>query len=807
MGKQGSKLLCGCGRKNTRPKTIIYHPSDEPELDIQQKAALLKDQDDDVTVSKIELHTTTDSDKDRISIQLAEKTSKSVGLIMGYLTYGTGFRVGEKYVMTSLHFVKDICSFGGIFKESNLESPDVYICFGYTYKFKEDSRIFHFRGQMQYANEELDVAILELTERDNKSLPPKILCSIDSNYDCLFNVLGQSYSIPNQITAYNIKILQKDMNVINKARAWSLDMFYENGYIGLDDPNVELCYCKYQFGMDGSPGIVPILQEKGLSSEESKRQINLQIAQNECSQEIRRDHESQRHKVSTSFKETIYVKQDDPSDSVLTNNTQNMQSNESDSDNEITYVKMVAPRNNAAVSKSNFDRLSMNINHTEKCRSDDDRRGCSVNKSVTYQNMPLRDDSNKHTSKDISTDSNQLEEVSVDTSPNLDGFNLCLTQQENVTDDRKDEDQVSEINLLAEELNENKEYLSDLSVDDTHHTDYGLNDTHHTDYGLNDTHHTDYGLNDAHHTDYGLHDTHHTDYGWNDTHHTDYGLNDTHHTDYGLNDTHHTDYELNDANECPSNEQSVQKNIRPDINDNNNKLADTESFTTNNDNSATKSACYNLTPSDCSRKDFNDDARCSGNEMCPEKDSLETMVRDEKTIDVSVEMDRKMQNDRLQESSSIQQIVDENTFKLDGTNHQESHVDNDYESSELDDNQIILTETKQTYELEEISLNRHCTSLDEETSDSEKSISNTAVYEPVVVFMVLRGYPTFYYKDKRSVEMEELVTSDKLVNAGVTMKSVYDHMKQYHIYRELCADIFVSKKLRIGLENSRVVYN
>lgn len=72
--------------------------------------ALLKNQDDDVTVSKIELHTTTDCDTDRISIQLAEKTSKSVGLIMGYLTYGTGFRVGEKYVMTSLHFVKDVCS-------------------------------------------------------------------------------------------------------------------------------------------------------------------------------------------------------------------------------------------------------------------------------------------------------------------------------------------------------------------------------------------------------------------------------------------------------------------------------------------------------------------------------------------------------------------------------------------------------------------------------------------------------------------------------------------------------------------------
>ncbi|CAC5380347.1 unnamed protein product [Mytilus coruscus] len=676
-------------------------------------------------VPKIELHTTTAADTDRISIQLAEKTSKSVGLIMGYLTYGTGFRVGEKYVMTSLHFVKDICSFGGIFKESNLESQDVYICFDYTDKLKEDSLIFHFRGQMQYANEELDVAILELTERDNKSLPPKIPCSIDSNYDCLFSVLGQSYSIPNQVTDFNVKILQKDMNVINKARAWSLDMFYENGYIGLDDPNVELCYCKYQFGMDGSP------------------------AQNECLQEIRRDHESQRHQVSPSFKETPYDKYDDPSDSVLNVNTQN---NESDSDNEITYVKMVAHRNNAAVSKSNLDRLSININHTEKCKSDDDQRGCSISKNKTYQNMPLSDDSNIYT-KDISTDLNQLQEVSVDTSPNFNGFKLFLTEQENVSDDCKDKDQVSEVNSLltpGEEPNVNKEYLLDLSVDDTH-----------------------------------------------------------------------IDHGLNDANEFPVNKQSVHIYIRQSNYDDHYKSADTERITTNNDNAATESACKNLTHPDCLRKDFNDDddddmrknvARCSGNEIYldSEKDSSKTMVTDEKTVDISVEMDRKMQNDMLQESS-IQQIVveDDNTFKLNGTNHQESHVDNEYESSELslDGNQIILIETKQAEESKEISFKCHRTSLDEETSDSEKSISNTAVYEPVVVFMVLRGYPTFYYKDKRSVEMEELVTSDKLVNAGVTMKSVYDHMKQYHIYRELCADIFVSKKLRIGLENTRVVYN
>jgi hypothetical protein len=34
-----------------------------------------------------------------------------------------------------------------------------------------------------------------------------------------------------------------------------MDMFKENGYLGLDDPKKELCSCNYQLSMDGAPGI------------------------------------------------------------------------------------------------------------------------------------------------------------------------------------------------------------------------------------------------------------------------------------------------------------------------------------------------------------------------------------------------------------------------------------------------------------------------------------------------------------------------------------------------------------------------
>jgi hypothetical protein len=60
-----------------------------------------------------------------------------------------------------------------MFKESNLESPDVYICFNYTGAYDTDRLIFYFVGKIRYANEELDVAILELKSNNDKILPPQ----------------------------------------------------------------------------------------------------------------------------------------------------------------------------------------------------------------------------------------------------------------------------------------------------------------------------------------------------------------------------------------------------------------------------------------------------------------------------------------------------------------------------------------------------------------------------------------------------------------------------------------------------------
>jgi hypothetical protein len=123
----------------------------------------------------------------------------------------------------------------------------------------------------------------------------------------------------------------------------------------------------------------------------------------------------------------------------------------------------------------------------------------------------------------------------------------------------------------------------------------------------------------------------------------------------------------------------------------------------------------------------------------------------------------------------------------------EEHLGNKFEND--DDNEI-----------EKLSLCNSSRTLSDDHEHLGKISEETVVYKPGVVFMLLRGYPTFCYRDGTSNEMKELVTEDKLVNTGVTMKSVFDDMKQYNIYRELCSDIFVTDIVDTVKENRRIFY-
>ena len=341
MGQQNCKLLCGCGgsgKKERRKRRRrlhydeIYQPSDLSEWEkIKDKEILTAASREPVAQIEVQAHCT--ESKGNISTKMVEMTSKSVGLIIGYLTSGTGFRVGEKYIMTSLHIVKGICNFGGMFKESNLESPDVYICFNYTGAYDTDRLIFYFVGKIRYANEELDVAILELKSNNDKILPPSIPCCI--NFQCGidpgFHLIGQSYKDPNKIIEKNIQLWTKNVEVIKKAQTWSMDMFKENGYLGLDDPKKELCSCNYQLSMDGAPGIVT-LRQKQEPTDLSDCQIDLHIAKGDDN--LQPIHEDEcAVSVELSGNERLLRCRDSRFELNIYDET--------DSDNEITYVKMV----------------------------------------------------------------------------------------------------------------------------------------------------------------------------------------------------------------------------------------------------------------------------------------------------------------------------------------------------------------------------------------------------------------------------------------------------------------------------------
>ncbi|XP_061170562.1 uncharacterized protein LOC133179903, partial [Saccostrea echinata] len=99
--------------------------------------------------------------------------SRSVGLILrDGISEGTGFRVGEKYIMTCLHVIEKF-----IIDENSFECDRFCIQFGKTKVAQNDEprMKFNFEPILHYTDKEYDVAILEMKthqERDVIFAPP-----------------------------------------------------------------------------------------------------------------------------------------------------------------------------------------------------------------------------------------------------------------------------------------------------------------------------------------------------------------------------------------------------------------------------------------------------------------------------------------------------------------------------------------------------------------------------------------------------------------------------------------------------------
>ncbi|CAC5401539.1 unnamed protein product [Mytilus coruscus] len=198
-------------------------------------------------------------DKDFIrNRRIVSKASRSVGMIRGPGGGGTGFRVGENYVMTARHVVIDNIK---VFNEINhlrIKNSNFFIEFEYLKPNQKQNseHIFYFKD-MVYENEELDTAILELEADSNRSFPPpiNILESIDD--DRPIYLIGHPNGQP-LMDDPKIEIYQYCKNDVDRAnkKAGTITKDYRDHYEGIDDQQKCLFHCASQHGASGALGVM-----------------------------------------------------------------------------------------------------------------------------------------------------------------------------------------------------------------------------------------------------------------------------------------------------------------------------------------------------------------------------------------------------------------------------------------------------------------------------------------------------------------------------------------------------------------------
>lgn len=185
-----------------------------------------------------------------LNMSMRLEAARSVGIIRGPSSYGTGFLVGDLQIMAPAHVIKDINANGKL-------NSTLSIQFHYQHANDTDKigSYFYFKESILYQNEHLDVVVLELMDNSARSNLPAPL-----NYFCriMRNEKAYMYGHPKGSVSKedpDIEVVHVDANKLESAKQWSLENFGENGYHGVQDENRVLFHCKFTHGASGSPGI------------------------------------------------------------------------------------------------------------------------------------------------------------------------------------------------------------------------------------------------------------------------------------------------------------------------------------------------------------------------------------------------------------------------------------------------------------------------------------------------------------------------------------------------------------------------
>ncbi|XP_063448338.1 uncharacterized protein LOC134727873 [Mytilus trossulus] len=186
------------------------------------------------------------------------EASFSVGIIRGPGGGGTGFRVGDNYVMTARHVVIDNIKVGNEIKYLRLKNKDFFIEFEYLkHRQKQnDDYIFYFKD-MVYQNEEQDTAILELESDSNRPFPPSINIFETIDVDRPIYLIGHPNGDP-LTDDPKIELYEYCKETVDKSIQWAcrISQDYESHYDGIDDKRKCLFHCSSQHGASGALGVM-----------------------------------------------------------------------------------------------------------------------------------------------------------------------------------------------------------------------------------------------------------------------------------------------------------------------------------------------------------------------------------------------------------------------------------------------------------------------------------------------------------------------------------------------------------------------
>lgn len=205
-------------------------------------------------VSKDKQHIATTGQSRDASGHVAEKkdikpldaVSDSVCMINMPKRFGTGFRVGDKYIMTANHVIEDVDLHGRrCYADFNIDDKVTPKKFGLK--------------EVVYRNKDLDVAVVELQFNNLKDLPKPFMHFCPPVYQGSFQLIGHPLGIEKEHSIVDKTFDQsqfENKDKLSKLEQQSQEIAELTYGLGESSKDSYLFHCKFTTGACGSPGVV-----------------------------------------------------------------------------------------------------------------------------------------------------------------------------------------------------------------------------------------------------------------------------------------------------------------------------------------------------------------------------------------------------------------------------------------------------------------------------------------------------------------------------------------------------------------------